>query len=99
LNRLRLRAGIVVLAALRYTPAGIPVCEARLKHGGAAIEAGLERQVEFEVAAVAVGSLAEQLAAEPLGVIIDVDGFIATTSRRSQRFRVHITGYTRVSGV
>jgi primosomal replication protein N len=48
---------------------------------------------------VAVGSLAEQLAAEPLGVIIDVDGFIATTSRRSQRLRVHITGYTRVSGV
>ncbi|MFO0207982.1 MAG: primosomal replication protein N, partial [Betaproteobacteria bacterium] len=48
MNRLRLRAGIVALAALRYTPAGIPVCEALLKHGGAVIEAGLERQVEFE---------------------------------------------------
>jgi primosomal replication protein N len=99
LNRLRLRAGIVALAALRYTPAGIPVCEALLKHGGAVIEAGLERQVEFEVAAVAAGSMAEQLAAESPGSIIDVDGFIATTSRRSQRLRVHITGYTRVSGV
>jgi primosomal replication protein N len=99
LNRLRLAATIVGRSALRYTPAGLPVCEAQCRYSGAVIEAGLERQLAFEFAAVAAGSVAERLDRLALGSALELEGFLATTSHRSNRLRIHITEFTPVSGV
>jgi primosomal replication protein N len=99
LNRVRLRGRLVERSATRYTPAGLPVTEARFSYDGALVEAGIERQLTFEFQAIGVGSVAEMLAALALGVELEIDGFLAPASRRSQRLRIHITGYQEISGV
>jgi primosomal replication protein N len=98
MNRVRLTATLVAKAALRWTPAGMPVTEATLNHRDSVIEAGIERQLDFELAAIAIGNVAQTLAAEPLGSALQVDGFLAPSSRRSKRLALHITEYARVSG-
>jgi primosomal replication protein N len=97
-NRIRLTGRLIAVGALRYTPAGLPVAEATLQHSGSVIEAGTERRLDFELAAVAIGSAAQTLAAQPLGTELEVDGFIAPASRRSRRLALHITEHRRTSG-
>ena len=99
MNQVRLRAAPVARSALRYTPAGVPVAELSLRHDGAVAEAGIERQLAFEFAAVAVGPVAVALEREPLGKALDIAGFIAPKSRRSSRLIVHITEYASTEGV
>lgn len=99
MNRVRLHARLVERSSLRYTPAGLAVAQTKLAFSGALLEAGVERQLEFEFAAIAVGSVAQTLAAVGLGAALDIDGFIAPTSKRSQRLRIHITSYREISGV
>lgn len=99
MNRFRLRAVLVVKAALRYTPAGLAVLEAGFRHTGTAVEAGLERELAFDVKALALGSMGEQLNREPLGAELELAGFLAPRSRRASRIDLHITEYKRISGV
>jgi primosomal replication protein N len=54
-NRLQLVATITERDVLRYTPAGIPVVTAKLLHQSDQLEAGIQRVVEFEIAAIAAG--------------------------------------------
>jgi len=74
------------------------VTEAKFAHCGSSMEAGIERQLDFEFAAIAVGATGETLARVPLGADVEIDGFVAPTSKRSQRLRVHITDYHEISG-
>jgi primosomal replication protein N len=99
LNQFRLRAALVEKKALRYTPAGLPVLEAGLRFDGTVVEAGAERELEFGLSAVALGSVADRLNREPLGGEIELSGFLAPRSRRSSRIVIHITEYTRIAGV
>jgi primosomal replication protein N len=92
-NQVRIVAIPIAHSALRYTPAGIAMSEASFRHHGAVIEAGTERQLDFEFAAVALGPVAMALDREPLGQPLEIEGFIAPRSRRSNRLIVHITGY------
>jgi primosomal replication protein N len=94
-NALRISATPVARRALRYTPAGIAVAEADFRYDGAVQEAGSQRQLDFEFAAVAVGPVAVALEREPLGQPLTLSGFIAPRTRRSVRLIVHITEYTR----
>jgi primosomal replication protein N len=94
-NELRISATPVARTALRYTPAGIAVAEASFRFDGSVLEAGSERRLDFEFAAVAVGPIALALEREPLGQPLTISGFIAPRTRRSTRFIVHITEYTR----
>ena len=64
-----------------------------LRHESAVTEAGIERSLGFEFAAVAVGPVALALEREPLGKALEIAGFIAPKSRRSSRLVVHITEY------
>jgi primosomal replication protein N len=96
---LRIRALAVAHGALRYTPAGVAVAEATFRHEGAVVEAGAERDLAFEFAAVAVGPVAMALEREPLGKTFDLEGFVAPRSRRSSRLIVHITEYRSIEGV
>jgi primosomal replication protein N len=92
-NQVRIIAVPIAHGALRYTPAGVAVSEASFRHQEAVIEAGAERQLDFEFAAIALGPVAMALEREPLGQALELEGFIAPRSRRSTRLIVHITGY------
>lgn len=99
MNRIRLHARLVERSALRFTPAGLAVAEARFAHRGDVSEAGGLRQLDFEFAAVAIGSVAQTLANVALGRELALDGFLAPASRRSRRLTIHITDYQEISGV
>jgi len=95
-NRVRLRAKLVARGDLRYTPAGVAVLHAGLSYDGAVAEAGIERQLSFELEAIAVGDAAQRLARQALGTEFDLDGFLAPRSQRSRSLRLHITEFTAI---
>ena len=77
-NHLYLVAVIAELAALRYTPAGMPALDLRLEHQSRVQEAGQDRQVVASVKAVAFGVLAERLAQQAIGSQWKFQGFLAS---------------------
>ncbi len=99
MNQVRIRATAVAKSALRYTPAGVAVLEASFRHEGIVNEAGGERSLSFEFAAVALGAIAQALDREPLGTPVLLQGFVAPRTRRSARLVVHVTEYEISKGV
>jgi primosomal replication protein N len=95
-NRVRLRAKLVARGDLRYTPAGVAVLQAGLHHDGTVAEAGIERQLAFELEAIAVGEAAQRIDRQALGSELDLDGFLAPRSRRSRNLILHITEFTAI---
>ncbi|MEP6607252.1 MAG: primosomal replication protein N [Burkholderiaceae bacterium] len=93
MNQIRIVAKAVAKSALRYTPAGTAVLEARFVHESTASEAGLDRTLAFEFSTVAMGAIGQALDREPLGASLMLAGFIAPRTRRSMRLVVHITEY------
>ena len=83
---------------MRYTPAGIPVSEGWIKHRSLQMENGTERQVELEIAIVALGENARWLEAAPLGGEIKVTGFLAAKSRNSNRPVLHVNTLEYLEG-
>ena len=75
---------------MRYTPAGIPVSEGRLKHASSQTEGGLERKVELEIPLLALGESARWLEAAPLAGLLKVSGFLAAKSRNSRLLVLHV---------
>jgi primosomal replication protein N len=98
-NEFRLSGILVERAALRFTPAGVPVVEAQIRHRSDVIEAGVPRTLEFVVSAIGLGPIAGALEHEPLGVQLDLAGFVAPKSRRSRRLVLHLTGLHRARAV
>lgn len=90
LNRLELQGQLIERQALRYTPAGVPVSEARLLHESEQMEAGLARQVTVEISVIALGEQAKWLQAAPLGNPVTLIGFLAAKSRNSKTPVLHI---------
>jgi primosomal replication protein N len=95
-NRVRLRAKLAARADLRYTPAGVAVLQAGLSYAGAVVEAGVERQLAFELEAIAVGDAATRLDRQALGSELEVDGFLAPRSQRSRILRLHVTEFKEI---
>jgi primosomal replication protein N len=89
-NRLELLASIAERDVLRYTPAGIPIASGKLQHASKVVEAGVERQVEFEIAAVAAGEISGRFNHAELGVIYQFSGFLARKNRNSKSLVFHI---------
>jgi len=94
-NQLRIAAVPVARSAMRYTPAGIAIAEGSFRFSGAMMEAGTERQLDFEFPTIAVGPVALGLDREPLGQPLLISGFVAPRTRRSNRLIVHITEFSR----
>ena len=65
-----LDATLAECSDLRYTPAGIPALECVLKHASVQPEAGGNRKVDCEIAAVAFGEPAIALARVPKGTAL-----------------------------
>jgi primosomal replication protein N len=93
LNRVTLAGQLQAKAALRYTPAGLPVIDLSVRHSGTVVEAQLQRQLDFEIPAVALGDAAQRLERVALGSALQVDGFLAPRSKRSKTLVLHITDY------
>ena len=89
MNRTELSACIAELAALRYTPAGLPALDLVLEHASQATEAGQARQVKLRIRALALGTSAESLAKQAIGSVWRFQGFLATP-RQGKSVVLHI---------
>lgn len=88
-NRVALTGTLAELAALRYTPAGLPALDLRIEHSSQQAEAGSQRNVTASVKAVAFGPLAEKLARQAPGSQWTFQGFLATP-RNTKMLVLHI---------
>ncbi len=86
------------LGALRYTPAGVPAVEFRICHESSKLEAGSERRVRAEIAALAFDKVARQVATAGLGSALKAQGFLAAKSRRSAKIVLHVTNIEFMEG-
>ena len=89
---------ITQLKALRYTPAGIPVIEFRLKHESEREEAGAKRKVSAELDAIAFEAQARLLAGSELGRPLKAEGFLSAKSRQSSKPVLHVTNIEFTEG-
>ena len=69
------------MAALRFSPAGIPALDCVLQHQSEVVEAGALRKVQVQLKAVAVGPVAEQLNRQPVGMQAQFKGFLGSANR------------------
>ncbi|HZX28963.1 MAG TPA: primosomal replication protein N [Telluria sp.] len=90
MNQLVVVATITERDTLRYTPAGIPIVGAILKHSSQQVEAGVARQVEFELPAVAAGEISGRMSRAELGASYQFTGFLARKNRNSKGLVFHI---------
>jgi len=88
-NHTALTACIAELAALRYTPAGLPALDLVLEHTSEQSELGQNRKVQLKIRALALGSLAERLIKQPVGSAWQFQGFLATP-RQGKSVVLHI---------
>ena len=92
-NRLVLDATLADRGDLRYTPAGIPALECMLRHASMQPEAGGERKVECELAAVAFGEPAASLARLANGTALRCKGFLARRYRTGITIAMHVNEF------
>ncbi|HEY1058937.1 MAG TPA: primosomal replication protein N [Limnobacter sp.] len=89
-NEFTLSAKLIAKSVLRYTPAGLPVCDFELEHDSVQLEATKPRQVRCTVRAVALGAAANQVEGLSLGVERVWVGFMALRSHTSKSLRFHV---------
>jgi len=78
INQVVLEAQVLEKGLMRYTPAGLPALDVRLEQVSTQTEAGLPRRVRLEIRALALGDMATQLEAVPLGSSRQFSGFLAS---------------------
>ena len=78
---------------LRYTPAGVPIVGATLLHSSQQMEAGVARQVDFEMPAVAAGEISGRMSRAELGATYQFTGFLARKNRNSKSLVFHIIDF------
>ena len=96
MNALSLVASIVERDTLRYTPAGLPIVGGILRHASQQREAGIDRQVEFEIPAVAAGEISGRFASAELGAVQVFRGFLAKKNSNSKTLVFHIIDFSAV---
>jgi primosomal replication protein N len=97
-NRLVLEATLAERGDLRYTPAGIPALDLTLRHASVQREAGGERKVECELAAVAFGAEATELSRLAKGTTLRCEGFIARRWRTGVSVALHVQRFEITKG-
>ncbi|MFO1412576.1 MAG: primosomal replication protein N [Burkholderiales bacterium] len=90
-NRLTLDATLAARSDLRYTPAGIPAIDCTLTHESVQAEAGGQRKVDCEIAAVAFADVARTISRLPAGSALRCEGFLARRYRTGITVALHIT--------
>jgi len=90
MNRLVLDGQIVERGQTRYTPAGLPALDLKLKHESEVSEDGQPRKVSMEIRAVAIGAVTRPVNALALGTPAEFAGFLAA-SRNGKGLVFHVT--------
>jgi len=93
-NQLQFVGSIVERDVLRYSPAGVPIVSATLSHSSQQVEAGVARQVEFEITALAAGEISGRFARAELGAAHQFTGFLARKNRNSKALVFHIVDFS-----
>jgi primosomal replication protein N len=94
LNRVEVSGRVEALEPMRMTPAGIPTRRFTIAHESRQLEAGMTRKVECRLRIVAIGEIAEQAGGFQDGLQVEVAGFLAKASYRSEWPVVHATRLT-----
>jgi primosomal replication protein N len=89
-NQVVVSGELIALESLRYTPAGVPRVELKLRHDSRQPEAGGLRQVQCEISALAFAEAAEKVAGFAVGQTVRVRGFLAQRSMRNRQLVLHI---------
>ena len=97
-NAVTLDARLAARADLRFTPAGIPALDFQLAHDSMQTEAGGERRVACDLAAVALGPLAKDLAAVAVGAQLRCRGFLARRYRSGTSVALHVNEFELLDG-
>jgi primosomal replication protein N len=92
-NQIELTGQLIGRDALRYTPAGIPLLNVKLAHQSEPTEAGMKRNVAFEIDVLIAGELAVSADRLTLGQTLNVGGFLAPRRRQSKTLLLHCTAY------
>ena len=95
-NQVCLTASVLELKPVRYTPAGVPVTELTLSHESDVMEAGSQRRVQFSISAVALGDIALLMSQVSLGVLLNIEGFLAPIRKGAAKLVLHIQQASRV---
>jgi primosomal replication protein N len=90
-NTVTLAGEITAIDPMRHTPAGLPLVNLRLMHRSLQAEAGSQRQIEFEVGAVAIGEIAVAAARFQAGDTVTVQGFLAARRRMGAQIGTQLT--------
>ena len=93
-NRFAVDGELVELDILRYTPAGLARIALKIRHASTQQEAGIARQVQCDIPALALGSAAQQASRLQLGQRVKAEGFIAQRSLRIAQLVMHIDNIT-----
>ncbi|MBY0484052.1 primosomal replication protein N [Nitrosomonas sp.] len=80
---------IAKLGVLRYTPAGVAVIEFTINHVSRQKEAGVARQIIFDILAVALGQLALTVAEFKINNTVKLTGFINRRSHLNHQLVLH----------
>lgn len=87
-NRCVLSFELTGKAALRYTPAGVPVIEGEGRHQSEQPGGLVPRIVDFLIQWMAVGALAETMDRLPLGSGVRGEGYLAASRRGGKMLRL-----------
>jgi primosomal replication protein N len=93
-NRFVVDGELVELDSLRYTPAGIARIVLKIRNVSTQQEAGMPRQVQCEVPALAFGAAAKQASVLQVGQRVKAEGFLAQRSLRIAQLVMHIDNIT-----
>jgi len=89
-NRLVIAGQLIELDSLRYTPAGMARIEMKIRHASMQHEAGAQRQVQCEIAALALDEAAQQAGRLQVGQHVTAEGFLAQRSLRNTQLILHV---------
>ncbi|MDD2700570.1 MAG: primosomal replication protein N [Sideroxydans sp.] len=81
---------VIESEGLRHTPAGLARLAFRMRHTSMQQEAGMQRQVQCEVQALAFGETAQKLSKLQPGQLLRAEGFLAQRSMKSTQLVLHI---------
>jgi primosomal replication protein N len=90
MNRLVLAAQVLERSAMRYTPAGLPALDLKLKSDSEVSQDGQPRKVSLEIKAVVIGAITKPAQALVLGSEAMFAGFLAP-SRNGKGMVFHVT--------
>jgi primosomal replication protein N len=90
-NQLSVIASVLEKSVLRFTPAGMPIATGVLMHYSEQAQAGSNRQVEFEINAIAAGEVSKKFLDVELGSTQLFLGFLARKNRNSKSLIFHVT--------